>query len=900
MARLNKPGSDCSSTLVNTIAEELDELEKRRTQLSRIHLPPTTDRLREFRKKDQKLLETLINSPNKNFVRRNRTLPPKMSSHHQPEDDTFDFQPDDGTRRMEAIFDKHLNNTINLVEQSTTILPQNHTQTQTQPQTEIKSSRPTTTLNNRFRGAYKSADQIQTRQNDNYQVNDNNIKKPASFNTKSGLSTTHTQKMSQLPSSSGPSTTRFNQINSTNTKPTADTTNNNRMGAKNGWPRHPLIIQSKKKPVDSDTEEEEEDIIKPSPLDLPSSSLHRQKIFTAGEPSQKKVTFDSRKTDYSSSSLIHHKKGSPSTVSDSTNEESGSEEEQVTLNNNNNPPANQTLATPQILGQYPSTPAASSIPPTRPMMTTNNNSTSFMANEISKRRLEKLTNQYPSSILFNKKGKAKEIALPGPEVNEDQTIYNHNDVTKASCFPTPHPPGWLFNTTPTTTPGITTTVEDPSSSTCRRPIIRHPLTSALKKQRKNPGMGTGTGKNPIIQPSSSRLVTKEDINDKVIFASQGHSNNQNEQEDDNDNPTPRPHKRPNYQPSTNNPDFSSPSFEGFNKDRLLQLTSTPAHPSLHTLPRKLSPSADATAGNGNGNGPQRILKDLAASVIEFIVDKNPIETLLDSFSNRNLLKSKTSSTKSSTSLHKENDELDHLLKSSEKIHGDRLKIQDQLESLKRSSSNRPSQILSFFKKFSYSSSSSRGKKDYQHSGAGFWVGMGVQLFLIWMIINLSIIRTHNKLNSSVLGGPNQVPVNVYYMNRDRLSDYVDFVGHSSSTQNSTGFVYPRNREGLGDGVVEIGKFVIDWISGFSYFFGDLNRHGTLPPSYNHPRKAYFNNPILKWISDIVTILFRSYFSRTSSSPGSTSSKDCQRLVNRSYFSRYLLFDLHHQVPFVPT
>ncbi|KAH9444279.1 hypothetical protein Pst134EA_032395 [Puccinia striiformis f. sp. tritici] len=285
-----------------------------------------------------------------------------MSSHHQPEDDTFDFQPDDGTRRMEAIFDKHLNNTINLVEQ------------------------PTTTLNNRFRGAYKSADQIQTRQNDNYQVNDNNIKKPASFNTKSGLSTTHTQKMSQLPSSSGPSTTRFNQINSTNTKPTADTTNNNRMGAKNGWPRHPLIIQSKK-PVDSDTEEEEEDIIKPSPLDLPSSSLHRQKIFTAGGTIPKKVTFDSRKTDYSSSSLIHHvsflllfiafgtrfsdinsfptgavsvwdrKKGSPSTVSDSTNEESGSEEEQVTLNNNNNPPANQTLATPQILGQYPSNPS---------------------------------------------------------------------------------------------------------------------------------------------------------------------------------------------------------------------------------------------------------------------------------------------------------------------------------------------------------------------------------------------------------------------------------------------------------------------------------------------------------------------------------------------------------------
>ncbi|KAH9473463.1 hypothetical protein Pst134EA_000536 [Puccinia striiformis f. sp. tritici] len=753
MTRLNKPGSDCSSTLVNTIAEELDELEKRRTQLSRIHPPPTTDRLREFRKKDQKLLETLINSPNKNFVRRHRTLPPKMSSRHQPEDDTFDFQPDDGTRRMEAIFDKHLNNTINLVEQSTTILPQNHTQTQTQPQTEIKSSRPTTTLNNRFRGAYKSADQIQTRQNDNYQVDDNNIKKPASFSSKSGVSTTHTQKLSQLPSSSGPSTTRFNQINSVTTKPTGrqlpsssgpsstttrfnpntktltgDTTNNNRMGAKNGWPRHPLITQSKNKPVDSDTEDEEEDnhIIKPSPLDLPSSSLHRQKIFTAGEPSQKKVTFDSRKTDYSS--LIPHKKGSPSTVSDSTNEES-EEEEQVTRNNNN-PPANQTLATPQILGQYPSTPAPSSIPPTRPMMTTNNN-TSFMANETSKRRLEKLTNQYPSSILFNKKGKAKEIVGPGPEVNEDQTIYNNIDITKASCFPTPHPPGWLFDTTATTT---TRTGEDPSSSTLR-PIIRHPLTSALKKQRKNPGMGMGTGKNSTIQPSSSsRLVTKEDINDKVIFASQGHSNNTNQEEDSNDNPTPRPHKRPNYQPSTNNPDFSSPSFEGFNKDRLLQLTSTPAHPSLHTLPRKLSPSADATAGNGNGNGPQRILKDLAASVIEFIVDKNPIETLLDSFSNRNLLKSKTSSTKSSTSLHKENDELDHLLKSSEKIHGDRLKIQDQLESLKRSSSNRPSQILSFFKKFSYSSSSSRGKKDYQHSGAGFWVGMGVQLFLIWMII----------------------------------------------------------------------------------------------------------------------------------------------------------------------
>ncbi|KAH9444278.1 hypothetical protein Pst134EA_032394 [Puccinia striiformis f. sp. tritici] len=219
-------------------------------------------------------------------------------------------------------------------------------------------------------------------------------------------------------------------------------------------------------------------------------------------------------------------------------------------------------------------------------------------------------------------------------------------LLKLRVFRTPHPPGWLFNTTPTTTPGITTTVEDPSSSTCRRPIIRHPLTSALKKQRKNPGMGTGTGKNPIIQPSSSRLVTKEDINDKVIFASQGHSNNQNEQEDDNDNPT-----------------------LGLINDRLLQLTSTPAHPSLHTLPRKLSPSADATAGNGNGNGPQRILKDLAASVIEFIVDKNPIETfyLIRIFSNRNLLKSKTSSTKSSTSLHKENDELDHLLKSSEKF-----------------------------------------------------------------------------------------------------------------------------------------------------------------------------------------------------------------------------------------
>ncbi|KAI9611740.1 hypothetical protein KEM48_004404 [Puccinia striiformis f. sp. tritici PST-130] len=73
----------------------------------------------------------------------------------------------------------------------------------------------------------------------------------------------------------------------------------NCLQANNGWPTHP-VIQSKNSQLNSDTKEEKHNHhIKPNPLNLPSSSLHRHKILNTGERSQKKVTFDFSKRDYS-------------------------------------------------------------------------------------------------------------------------------------------------------------------------------------------------------------------------------------------------------------------------------------------------------------------------------------------------------------------------------------------------------------------------------------------------------------------------------------------------------------------------------------------------------------------------------------------------------------------------
>ncbi|KAH9455587.1 hypothetical protein Pst134EA_023047 [Puccinia striiformis f. sp. tritici] len=163
----------------------------------------------------------------------------------------------------------------------------------------------------------------------------------------------------------------------------------NCLQANNGWPTHP-VIQSKNSQLNSDTKEEKHNHhIKPNPLNLPSSSLHRHKILNTGERSQKKVTFDFSKRDYSL-------KKSSTTVSNSTVEDS-EEEEQPT----------------QIASNLPNRP---------------NNNTRFIANEVGKGKGKEINAQPRNNeeeedhtIFWNDKGRHTQASSPSRLVSQSNT-----------------------------------------------------------------------------------------------------------------------------------------------------------------------------------------------------------------------------------------------------------------------------------------------------------------------------------------------------------------------------------------------------------------------------------------------------------------------------------------------
>lgn len=376
----------------------------------------------------------------------------------------------------------------------------------------------------------------------------------------------------------------------------------------------------------------------------------------------------------------------------------------------------------------------------------------------------------------------------------NQTVIN-SDTTRISSVPTPHPPGWcVFDSKPQSLP---TTQTSP-----RRP--------------------TKPGRRKIVSSSSSKMTGSNQASssapeDRVIFASQAarppsknpppglptyrhdplrshyhsgevfstvNSNHQsstvaNRENHAVDDLTPRPSKRRLDQDSQNQ--FSSPSFEGLNQDGHGLLTSTPAvrgagssksHPSLHSLD---DPSPV--------KGPRKTLKNLAATVIEFLVDKSPVESLSDLFSTNQLDKKTILDRRLEDKRQKEHQEqLERLLKSSNLIERDRLSIQSRLDQLplppNRFLSLLPFRILNQI--FISSRRTNNSKMPSGDPGLGFvtrtmsWKSV-VRLFLksyvVWLVFNLVTIRTYNYFiqttaglqSSSTMMIPITATTNVYYL-----------------------------------------------------------------------------------------------------------------------------------------
>ncbi|KNZ46499.1 hypothetical protein VP01_720g6 [Puccinia sorghi] len=304
-------------------------------------------------------------------------------------------------------------------------------------------------------------------------------------------------------------------------------------------------------------------------------------------------------------------------------------------------------------------------------------------------------------------------------VYDDQTIINP-ELTRGSCLPTPHLPGW-FPATPAR----------PSSSArqTQRPIIRASESGALKQG----GRRTASRLSHEIHPYILDPLDKDD-------------------------PAPRPAKRParrptttnsfskhsHLQPSTSssivpapttthqlNPDFSAPSFDGFDDARRqFLLTSTPANPgpkkpssnnhnnlpaapSLPTRPPSPPLPPTAAAAPSTEVGPSHRLKELAATVIEFIVEKNPIEALAERFSRNNERQLHKSirerqlprKAMAVSGNQQKEEELEKLLKSAERVELERVQILTQLDRLHHAP-NHPSilsRLATLAKSFLFSS-----------------------------------------------------------------------------------------------------------------------------------------------------------------------------------------------------
>ncbi|KAA1114557.1 hypothetical protein PGT21_013599 [Puccinia graminis f. sp. tritici] len=745
---------------------------------------------------------------------------------------------------------------------------------------------------------------------------------------------------------------------------------------KDGWRSGPLMTTRESTSDTDDSPEDTFKPPVSSDLNNPTrhsvhNNLPAQKSLGRGpSDAQKKVTFSRRLND-SNDLLTSGSSLDPADLdparSDSTDPEDAQrqtepnssyvnpEEEgqpEQTLQNPRLEAGQTTLNTPKIAGFYPSTPAT--IRPTAV-------ASRLLANEEASRRLEKLKNQTPRARLKrlpsalqdqpvqtwdapnqvdysamtgnhlqpstsqaskhtfqapplnrNGKGKEKQVEDPPPSSTEppqthptgqvnriiqesyDQTIIT-GEHTRASCFPTPHPPGWLVPGSP----------GEPSSSTgpADRPIL-HP-TSALKHAR---------------QKASSRYGS---AHDRVIYAS-NHA-----VDEPADEVTPRPSKRPAHrtlvaqksalnkdtqQISTSNPNFTLPSFDGFDHPRQAHLTSTPVVPPLpphHSKnPNPGPPSTTTTTTtkttDGGGNGPGKTLKDLAAAVIEFIVDKKPIEVLADTFSmnsnhgNNKVEKKKTIQAKKAELLTQEKSakELEELMRCSERVEEERRRIQAKLDDLcpPHSLHSRPSRLLSVLKTFFFSNSGQQAPPtrttvnkrephvvDHQ---VPCWIrrhwkvsllALLFQAACLWMVLHLSTIRSYNLVLQSTLSStPTSVVVggaghpsttsttstsmivsgSLSYMSRDRLARVLR--SHPGAHR-----LDDPEHGGIYEGVVELARFLADWAAGFPAFLHPFHHPHPHPPSSSSSLLPSLVHPLRS------SPLFRFFFPPSSASSSSS-------------------------------
>ncbi|PLW35151.1 hypothetical protein PCANC_13562 [Puccinia coronata f. sp. avenae] len=431
----------------------------------------------------------------------------------------------------------------------------------------------------------------------------------------------------------------------------------------------------------------------------------------------------------------------------------------------------------------------------------------------------------------------------------DQTVMMHaNEMTRGSCFPTPHPPGWFPGT-----PGQGEAGGSSGRLTARRTVRS---VTAVKQQARRAGH--------LVDPSRR-------AGDRVIFASTTapHGYSVDDDGTDDRDATPRPAKRPAHRttstttvpfttapPHAQHPDFSSPSFDGFDDARRkFLLTSTPATAiptpaHAHHPPHIPNPDPNPPPAPDTTPPAANTLKHLAAAVIEFIVDKNPIEVLADTFSRNNekrLDKTEIAHRRREQMQQKGSQtELDALLRSADQVERERARIQAQLTQLQQSP-RRPSRVLGFLKRWLFlagpsrpSSSSEEEHKlnkpshhhhpspapSYSRTWKRFLIGMLVQTMILWMGFQLSTVRSYHSMVQAVDGEPGMAagPF-LCYMSRARLRRMkiltTTMTTPTTVAGNGTRGVLDAGRRGgqeqepLWDGVQELARFVADWAAGFA-------------------------------------------------------------------------------------
>ncbi|OAV96618.1 hypothetical protein, variant [Puccinia triticina 1-1 BBBD Race 1] len=892
-------GSTSSSTLVNN---ELDEIEKQQAEYQAtagLHVfevpegcrlqPPPPQRKPSQATRDETFLTNRINSPGKHLrptalhhrrAHHPSTEPEDMLSNtnrrdlntlssdehsnnkheQEPEeeedddeeeedqhDETFVVDLQDGTRKMGALFDSVQESFHKSVTPSIQNIPEEPPSHQRddyparmarQIEPTPKQRPPFAHLRGKVDLSSKPAQETRQASSSHAWLDNNRVtNQSANVTTRSQIPSkylpAHRAHAPAYPSSKSASSSAQNVPPKTANGPAIN---------KDGWRLGPMTTTGKSP---SDTESPEDTFHPPTsvPLDPAQKPLFRG----ASEYHNKKVTFSQVLADNNSllasgSVLQQHQSRAdpPERSSDTTTEDDDRPHQQRDRTEQTfvraDEPGQTTLATPKITGFYPSTPAT-----LRPQArlgagedASRLEKLKSLKNVPSRARLKRvssalddepghlppssasLTSKHHPGTTRTGKGKEKQVdadadaeplfgadpsqpapADPAPAAqpaeNYDQTVLN-TDLTLA--FQTPHPPGWF--------------VPDPSGSTDRppptKPIRRPPSAAKLRK----------TAASSSSHPFSS-------AGDRVIFPS-------NARPPVVDDGTPRP--RDVDEGPREDPAFSSPSFDGFAPQQRRPLTSTPAPPPK-PLPRPPPPP-----------GPVKTLKDLAATVIEFIVDKKPLDVLATTFSRtsqdqlaqKSLVQSRKQDMRAKESGQKE---LETLLLSSQKVEDERRRIQAKLDALQAANGPGRSSFLASLVPASLFSSLPRKRGPAGRSGR--WkvvlVGLVVQTLLIWMALHLSTVRSYNRIldasasapsassaSSTAMGGAPgmKVPGSLAYMSRDRLARVLSAHQRGPSTA-----LRAPEAAGVREGVAELARFFVDWLAGFGRFFHPCAR--LLPP-----------------------------------------------------------------------